>query len=113
MFVLWSSLCIIVPADVLRLRWPAFEKLYERVLGFLMRDSEKVRVICPLLSPPSLAFHSPVFSWFVQHSTNGVIWYILGVNFALQFYPQDVATIAILMYVSLPPHLFLTLLRFT
>ncbi|KAF5344767.1 hypothetical protein D9756_011063 [Leucocoprinus leucothites] len=70
--VLWSSLCIIVPADILRLRSPAFERLYERVLGFLMRESEK-------------------------HSTNGVIWYILGVNFALQFYPRDVATIAILI----------------
>ncbi|KAF5344766.1 hypothetical protein D9756_011062 [Leucocoprinus leucothites] len=70
--VLWSSLCIIVPADILRLRSPAFERLYERVLGFLMRESEK-------------------------HSTNGVIWSILGVNFALQFYPHDVATVAILI----------------
>ncbi|KAJ3566192.1 hypothetical protein NP233_g7151 [Leucocoprinus birnbaumii] len=70
--VLWSSLCIIVPADLLRLRSPSFERLYERVLGFLMRESEK-------------------------SSTNGVIWYILGVNFALQFYPRDVATVAILI----------------
>jgi len=71
-FVLWSSLCIIVPADILRFRWPAFARLYERMLGFLMRESER-------------------------HSTNGVIWYILGVNFALQFYPRDVATLAILI----------------
>ncbi|EKM74635.1 hypothetical protein AGABI1DRAFT_116813 [Agaricus bisporus var. burnettii JB137-S8] len=69
---LWSSLCIIVPADAFRLRWPTFERLYERLLGFLMRESEK-------------------------KSTNGVIWYILGVNFALQFYPRDVATVAILI----------------
>lgn len=34
---------------------------------------------------------------FDQHSTNGVIWYILGVNFALTFYPLDIATVAILM----------------
>lgn len=48
-FVLWSSLCIIVPADILRLRWPAFERLYERMLGFLMRESEKVK--CAPLDP--------------------------------------------------------------
>jgi len=34
-----------------------------------------------------------------QNSINGVVWYILGVNFALSFYPRDVATVAILMYV--------------
>lgn len=36
----------------------------------------------------------------MQKSVNGVVWYILGVNFALSCYPQDVATVAILMYVS-------------
>ncbi|KAG5644854.1 hypothetical protein DXG03_007584 [Asterophora parasitica] len=70
--VLWSALAVIVPADILRLRWPAFARVYERLLGFLMRESER-------------------------KSTNGVIWYILGVNFALTFYPQDVATVAILI----------------
>ncbi|KAF5356566.1 hypothetical protein D9758_008212 [Tetrapyrgos nigripes] len=70
--VLWSSLCIIVPADILRLRSPRFERFYESVLGFLMRESEK-------------------------HTTNGVIWYILGVNFALTFLPLDIATVAILI----------------
>jgi diacylglycerol kinase (CTP) len=71
--VLWAALAlVIVPADVLRLNYPPFERLYERFLGFLMRDSEK-------------------------KSTNGVIWYILGVNFALTFYPLDVATVAILI----------------
>ncbi|KXN80610.1 CTP-dependent diacylglycerol kinase 1 [Leucoagaricus sp. SymC.cos] len=44
--------------------------MYERFLGFLMHESEK-------------------------NSTNGVVWYILGVNFTLQFYPRDVATVAI------------------
>lgn len=29
-----------------------------------------------------------------------MIWYILGVNVALQFYPPDVATLSILMYLS-------------
>ncbi|KAL9708727.1 Diacylglycerol kinase [Leucoagaricus gongylophorus] len=70
--VLWSSLCVIYPADLLRFRYPSFAKLYEKILGFLMRDSEK-------------------------NSTNGVIWYILGVNVALQFYPLDVATLSILI----------------
>lgn len=46
---LWSALCIIVPADYFRLRYPRFERLYERCLGFLMRESER-------------------------HQTNGVIW---------------------------------------
>ncbi|KAL0946336.1 hypothetical protein HGRIS_012574 [Hohenbuehelia grisea] len=70
--VLWTAFAVIMPVDILRLRWPAFEQVYERVLGFLMRESEK-------------------------KSTNGVIWYILGVNFALTFYPPDVATVAILI----------------
>lgn len=43
---LLPALVIIVPADFLRLKWPgpgsAFARLYERLLGFLMRESEKV-----------------------------------------------------------------------
>ncbi|KAL0581661.1 Diacylglycerol kinase [Marasmius crinis-equi] len=70
--VLWSALAVIAPADFLRLRFPKFERLYEKCLGFLMRESEK-------------------------HTTNGVTWYIIGVNFALMFYPLDVATVAILI----------------
>jgi diacylglycerol kinase (CTP) len=37
-----GALAVIVPADVLRLRYRPFARVYERVLGFLMRDSEKV-----------------------------------------------------------------------
>ncbi|KAJ8455332.1 hypothetical protein ONZ45_g18975 [Pleurotus djamor] len=70
--VLWTAFAIILPADFIRLRWPAFERTYERCLGFLMRESEK-------------------------KSINGVVWYILGVNFALTAYPLDVATVAILI----------------
>jgi hypothetical protein len=33
---------IVVTADALRLNIPAFEKIYEMVLGVLMRESEKV-----------------------------------------------------------------------
>ncbi|KAG7095525.1 hypothetical protein E1B28_006263 [Marasmius oreades] len=71
-YVLWSALLVIAPIDFIRLRFPRFERLYERCVGFLMRESEK-------------------------KTTNGVIWYILGVNFALTFYPLDVATVAILI----------------
>jgi len=71
-YVLWTALAIIAPADYLRLTSPSFARVYERWLGFLMRESEK-------------------------KSTNGVIWYIIGVNFALTFYPLDIATVAILI----------------
>ncbi|KIM77639.1 hypothetical protein PILCRDRAFT_825231 [Piloderma croceum F 1598] len=71
-----SALLLIVPCDYLRLRWPgpgsSFARAYERCVGFLMRDSEKT-------------------------TTNGVIWYILGVNFALLVYPLDIAVVAILI----------------
>ncbi|KAJ6517123.1 hypothetical protein DFH09DRAFT_1430889, partial [Mycena vulgaris] len=70
--VLWSALAVIAPTDFVCLRGPAVERVYERALGFLMRQSER-------------------------HGTNGTLWSILGVNFALTFYPIDVATVAILM----------------
>ena len=41
---LWLALCVIVPADLLRFRSSRFERAYERVLGFLMRESEKVNI---------------------------------------------------------------------
>ena len=40
--ILWTALAVIVPADILRLRYPPFERLFEKYLGFLMRESEKV-----------------------------------------------------------------------
>ncbi|TFK31657.1 hypothetical protein BDQ12DRAFT_577072, partial [Crucibulum laeve] len=69
---LWSALCVIVPADILRFRSRRFAQTYERFWGFLMRESER-------------------------NSVNGVVWYILGVNFALTAYPHDIATVAILI----------------
>ncbi|KAJ3492036.1 hypothetical protein NLI96_g330 [Meripilus lineatus] len=66
------ALAVIVPADILRLNFPWFERIYERCLGFLMRESEK-------------------------KSTNGVIWYIIGVVFVLALYPLDVAIVSILI----------------
>jgi diacylglycerol kinase (CTP) len=48
-----SSLLIVVPADILRLNCPPFERAYEAVVGFLMRESEKVRhKHTPRLPPP-------------------------------------------------------------
>ncbi|KAF7792227.1 hypothetical protein EIP86_003261 [Pleurotus ostreatoroseus] len=62
----------IAPADVLRLNHSGFERFYEKCLGFLMRESEK-------------------------KSTNGVIWYIIGVIWVLGLYPLDVAVVSILV----------------
>lgn len=90
-----SALAIIVPADLLRLNYPPFEALYERLLGFLMRESEKVG--CFMLGSQS-------DSNFFQKSSNGVIWYILGTNTVLSLFPLDIATVSILMYV--PSFLF-------
>ncbi|KAI0640497.1 hypothetical protein C8Q79DRAFT_1079389 [Trametes meyenii] len=69
-YVLSIALAVIVPADILRLHSSRFEWLFERCLGFLMRESEK-------------------------KSTNGVIWYIIGVIFVLSVYPLDIATVSI------------------
>ncbi|KAI0349607.1 hypothetical protein OH77DRAFT_1431886 [Trametes cingulata] len=66
------ALAVIVPCDILRLRSSRFEWLFERCVGFLMRESEK------------------------KH-TNGVIWYIIGVIFVLSVYPLDIATVSILI----------------
>lgn len=43
---LWTALAVIAPADYFRLRYPAFERFYERGVGFLMRESERVRWLC-------------------------------------------------------------------
>jgi len=63
---------VIAPADIIRLHSPRFERVYERCLGFLMRESEK-------------------------KSTNGVIWYIIGVVFVLVSFPLDIAVVSILI----------------
>lgn len=42
-FYLSTALAVIIPADFIRLRYPTFAKTYEKFLGFLMRESEKVR----------------------------------------------------------------------
>ena len=98
-----SALLFIGSCDYLRLRWPGpnskFARVFERVAGFLMRESEKVcfDIYYFMLRGPAMLIRK-------QRTTNGVIWYILGVNFALLVYPIDIAAVAILMYV--PPPLF-------
>lgn len=44
---------VIAPADAIRLRYPAFERLYEKFVGFLMRESERV-------SSPTLSTSTPL-----------------------------------------------------
>ena len=63
---------IVVTADVIRLNNDDFERIYERVLGFLMRESEKDKV-------------------------NGVVWYLVGVITSLHFFPEDIACVSIMI----------------
>ncbi len=63
---------IVVTADVIRLNNRDFEWLYEKVLGFLMRESEKDKV-------------------------NGVVWYLIGVITSLHFFPEDIACVSIMI----------------
>jgi dolichol kinase len=63
---------VVVTADVIRLNVPSFEWLYEKVLGFLMRESEREKV-------------------------NGVVWYLIGVLFCLHFLPEDIACVSVMI----------------
>ncbi|UZJ52632.1 hypothetical protein CBS101457_001952 [Exobasidium rhododendri] len=65
-------LAVVVTADALRLNIPAFERIYEAVLGPLMRESEKKKV-------------------------NGVVWYLIGVITCLKYFPADVACVAVMI----------------
>ncbi|KAG2159217.1 uncharacterized protein EDB93DRAFT_272131 [Suillus bovinus] len=67
-----TALAVLVPIDILRLKYPLFERAFEKCVGIFMRDSEK-------------------------KSSNGVIWYILGVNTALITLPLDIAIVSILI----------------
>lgn len=66
-FTLWAALCVIVPADVLRLNYPPFAHIYERMLGFLMRESEKVR---PLVLTRSLPIRTRSHAAFIPLAYN-------------------------------------------
>ncbi|WFD36868.1 diacylglycerol kinase (CTP) [Malassezia cuniculi] len=70
--VLFYMFLFVSSADLLRLNVPAFERIYEFVLGFLMREGEKERV-------------------------NGVVFYLLGVIVALKLFPEDIGCISIII----------------
>ncbi|KAF9224684.1 hypothetical protein BS17DRAFT_701608 [Gyrodon lividus] len=67
-----TALAVLIPIDILRLRYPSFEHAFEKCVGIFMRDSEK-------------------------KSSNGVIWYILGVNAVLSTLPLDIAVVSVLI----------------
>ncbi|KAI6041572.1 hypothetical protein EDC04DRAFT_2668910 [Pisolithus marmoratus] len=67
-----SALAVLVPVDILRLRYPSFERAFEKCVGIFMRDSEKQK-------------------------SNGVIWYMLGVNTVLVTLPLDIAVVSVLI----------------
>lgn len=48
-----ALVAVIAPADIIRLRSPRFERVYEKFLGFLMRESEKANNLP--LPPPSFS----------------------------------------------------------
>lgn len=88
-----AGLAFVTAADVLRLNIAPFARLYEQLLGAFMRESEKVGSSCI-----SAERHTYRMSYFhIQKKINGVIWYLVGVIFVLQFYPRDVAVVSILM----------------
>lgn len=64
-------LVIIVSADLLRFNSPSFAKTYERVLGPMMRTSER------------------------EGRWNGVIFFMLGVVSVLYFFPDDIGALSI------------------
>ena len=69
---LLGALIPIASTDYLRHTFPSFNRLYIRVLGALMRESE-------------------VEGW------NGVIWYLLGAWTVLRFLPKDVGVMGVLL----------------
>lgn len=62
----------IASVDLLRHRYPPFNRFYVRCLGALMRETE-------------------------VDGYNGVIWYLLGAYIALRFYPKDIGVMSILL----------------
>jgi len=67
-----SALVPITTVDFARHRYASFNRLYVRLLGALMRETE-------------------------YDGWNGVIWYLLGVWIVLSFFPKDVAMMGVLL----------------
>lgn len=62
----------IASVDLLRHRYPSFNRFYVKCLGALMRETE-------------------------VDGYNGVIWYLVGAYLALKFYPKDIGAMSILL----------------
>lgn len=58
--------------DLIRFRFAGFNKLYCQVVGALMRESE-------------------------VNSYNGVLWYILGLDFSFSFFSKDIILLSVLL----------------
>ena len=69
---LFNIFLVVASADLLRLNSPTFERFFESILSVLMRESEKERV-------------------------NGVVWYLIGVMTSLHFFPEDIASVSIIV----------------
>jgi diacylglycerol kinase (CTP) len=69
---LLGALIPIASVDLLRHRFPEFNRFYVRCLGALMRETE-------------------------VDGYNGVIWYLLGALIALQLYPKDIGVMSVLL----------------
>jgi diacylglycerol kinase (CTP) len=67
-----GALVPVATADYLRFTFPSFNRIYVRVLGALMRETE-------------------------FNTWNGVIWYMLGVWIILTFFPKDVGIVGVLL----------------
>jgi len=67
-----AALAALVPIDILRLKVPWAERVFEKCVGLFMRESEK-------------------------NSSNGVIWYLLGADLCLLALPLDLAVVSILI----------------
>jgi len=63
---------VIFSLDLIRLRWRYFNYLYCQVVGFLMREKE-------------------------INSFNGVLWYLLGLDFLFSFFPKDICIGSVLL----------------
>lgn len=69
---LLTALIPIASSDVMRHRWPAANRLYVKLLGALMRETE-------------------------VEGYNGVIWYLLGAWAVLRFCPKDVGAMSVIL----------------
>lgn len=70
--VLIATFVVILSSDIIRFKYPAFNKLYISVMGPLMREKE-------------------------INSYNGVIFYLAGLIFVFSLFPKDISLISLLL----------------